>query len=51
MADIRNAKQEMTVITKQRHVKQVSAATNQHGATEEVLEVVFAMRSVPRLYS
>jgi hypothetical protein len=40
---------EKTSITKQRHGKHVSAVTN-NNTTEKLLEAVFSMRSVPRLY-
>jgi hypothetical protein len=50
MADSRNAYQE-AAIAKQRRDKHISATTNEHAAIEGVLEVVFALRSVPRLYS
>jgi hypothetical protein len=42
---------EEAAIARQRSVKQVSAATNQHLPIEEVLEAVFCMQSTPRLYS
>jgi hypothetical protein len=35
---------------RQRHSKHVSAVTNNNIATEDLLEDVFSMRSVPRLY-
>jgi hypothetical protein len=36
------------IVTKQRHSKQVSAATNNHVTEEELLKAMFCMRSVPR---
>jgi hypothetical protein len=41
---------ETTPIASQRHGKHDSAVTNDH-ATEELLEAVFSMRSVPRSYN
>jgi hypothetical protein len=38
-------------IAKQWHGKHVSTAVNQHATIEELLEAVFSMQSVPRLYS
>jgi hypothetical protein len=38
------------VIAKQRRGKHFSAATNQHATIEELLETVFSMLSMPRLY-
>jgi hypothetical protein len=35
----------------ERSGKHVSAATNQHATKEELLEAVFSIRSVPRIYS
>jgi hypothetical protein len=43
--------QEGVVIARQQHGKHVSAAKNQHSTIEELLEVVFSVWSVPRLYS
>jgi hypothetical protein len=41
--------QEKVAVVRQRQGKHVSAATNQHATIEELLEVVFSMRSAPRL--
>jgi hypothetical protein len=41
---------ENTSITRERNSKHVSAVTNNHAKTEELLEAVFSMLSVPRLY-
>jgi hypothetical protein len=43
--------QEKAAIARQRCRKQASAATNRHGTIEELLEAVFSMMSVTRLYS
>jgi hypothetical protein len=43
--------QEEAAIARQRRGKHVSAATNQHATIEGVLEAVFSVWSVPRLYS
>jgi hypothetical protein len=39
-----------TSIARQWHSKHISAVRNNHATTEESLEAVFSMRSVPRLY-
>jgi hypothetical protein len=41
---------EKTFIVRQRLGKHVSAVTNNHAITEELLEAVFSMQSLPRLY-
>jgi hypothetical protein len=41
---------ENTSVAYQWHGKHFSAVANNHAATEELLEAVFSMRSVPRLY-
>jgi hypothetical protein len=38
-------------IASQQRGKQVSAATNKHTTIEELLEVVFSMRPILRLYN
>jgi hypothetical protein len=43
--------QEEAAIARQRRVKHVSAAMNQHPAIEELLEAVFSVWSTPRPYS
>jgi hypothetical protein len=40
---------EEIAIVRQRHVKQVSTATDTHTTTDELLEAGFSMRSVPTL--
>jgi hypothetical protein len=40
-----------TVVARQRRDKHVSAATNTHATTEELLEAMFSMQSVSMLYS
>jgi ribosome-interacting GTPase 1 len=42
---------EETAVAMQRMGKHASAATNQHAAIEELLEMVFYMQSVERLYT
>jgi hypothetical protein len=43
------ANPEKIFIARQRHGKHVSEVSNNHATTKELLEVVFSMRSVPRL--
>jgi hypothetical protein len=40
-----------TTVARKRLGKRASAATDTHATTEELLETVFSMRSVPRLYT
>jgi hypothetical protein len=42
---------EETAIARQRHGKHVSVAVDMHATVEELLEAVFSMWSVPRLYN
>jgi hypothetical protein len=42
---------EEAAVARQRRLKQVSSATNKHATTEELLEAVFSIPSLPRLYS
>jgi hypothetical protein len=42
---------ERNAIDRQRYGKHMSAATNKHVTLQEMLEVMFAMRFVPRLCS
>jgi hypothetical protein len=46
----RIADPEKISIARQRHGKQASLVTNIHATTEELLETVFFMHSVSRLY-
>jgi hypothetical protein len=46
----RNSRPRKTSTARQRHSKHVSAVMCNHAKTEELLEAVFSMRSVPRLY-
>jgi hypothetical protein len=41
---------EKTSIDRQRHDKHISAVKNNHATTEELLEAVFSMQFVLRLY-
>jgi hypothetical protein len=43
--------QEEAPIFRQWHSKHISAATIEHATIEELLEVVFSVQSMPRLYS
>jgi hypothetical protein len=47
----RTVKQEEAATARQRHIKHVSAVTNQNATTEELPEAVSSMWSAPRLYS
>jgi hypothetical protein len=42
---------EEAAIARQRRCKHISAANIQHAIVDELLEAVFSVRSVPRLYS
>jgi hypothetical protein len=46
MYESRNSKRRQAI----RYGRHASAVTNNHATTEELLEVMFSMRSLPRLY-
>jgi hypothetical protein len=41
---------EETAVARKLHGKHISSVTNTHATIEELLEAVFSLRSVPRLY-
>jgi hypothetical protein len=43
--------QEKAAVARQRRGKHISAATNKHATTDELMEVAFSIPSLPRLYS
>jgi hypothetical protein len=49
--EVKIAEQEQVAGARQWHGKHVSAAMNNHATIEELLEVVFSIWSMPRLYS
>jgi GTP1/Obg family GTP-binding protein len=46
-----SGKRKEAAIARQQHGKLISAAKNQHAMMEVLLEVVFSMLSLPRLYT
>jgi ribosome-interacting GTPase 1 len=42
--------QEEVALVRQRRSKNVSAATNKHATIHKLLEAMFSVRSLPRLY-
>jgi hypothetical protein len=50
MAERQNSGKTEAAIAMQGHGKHISVAMNKHTATDKSFEMVFSMRSVPRLY-
>jgi hypothetical protein len=50
-AETRLAERMDVVTGKQQHSKHITTATNQHATTEELLEIIFSMWSMPLLYN